>query len=130
MIQTSFTLGDLLRLLVAKLTDKSINLPLQDDRLWQRVFYSLKKEFGSKFEVLAKLRFDSDGPSPRSKELADYIHALHWTGNTSGFNPSWETMTLPPDIAADWLQELETMEPEVKELVDIAFTKAKSAFAS
>jgi hypothetical protein len=118
MIQTSFTLGDLLRLLVAKLTDKSINLPLQDDRLWQRVFYSLKKEFGSKFEVL------------RSKELADYIHALHWTGNTSGFNPSWETMTLPPDIAADWLQELETMEPEVKELVDIAFTKAKSAFAS
>lgn len=130
MTQTSITLGDLLRLLVAKLADKSIKIPLQDERLWQRVFYSLKKELGSKFEFLRKLRFDWDGPAPRSRELAEYIHALHWTGNTSGFNPSWESMTLPPEVAKEWLNELDAMDPEVKELVNTAFTKAKSAFAT
>lgn len=130
MIQTSFALGDLLRVVVAKLTNASIEIPLQNETLWQKVFYSLKREFGGKFELLRDLRFDWDGPSPRSRELAEYIQALHWTGNISGSNPSWDRMTLAQDVASEWLEEIDTMSPEMRELTELAFEKAKAAFTS
>src|SRR5205823_4805476 len=107
-----------------------IEMPLRNERLWQRVFYSLKKEVGDKFDVLADLRFDWDGPYPRSKEVAEYVQALHWTGNTSATNPSWEKMTLDDEVAREWLEELEGMDPDVQELTNVAFEKAKSTFSS
>ena len=128
MTETSPTFGDLLRFVLARLKSASIEIPLENEREWQRLFYSLKQDFGKDYQVLQSIRFDWDGPSPRSKQLAEYIQALHWTGNISGSNPSWETLTLSDEIARDWLSELDELPPNFQKLTETAFERAKVAF--
>jgi hypothetical protein len=123
-------LGDFLRILAARLTEDGVDMPLKNERLWQRLFFTLKKERRENFNFLKDLRFDCDGPFPRSKELAEYIQALHWTGNTSATNPSWERMTLDKQIAHEWMKEFESMDPPIRELAEHAFQEAKKTFTA
>jgi hypothetical protein len=128
MTTQSISLGDFLRILMARLTKDNVRMPLQDEDPWQQLFYALKKENGNNSEFLKDLQFDWDGPAPRSNELAEYIQALHWTGNTSAINPTWETMTLDPSIAEQWVEEFKSLEKRDTDLLFRAIKNAKILF--
>jgi len=128
-MNTTTTMGDFLRLLAARLSQENIQLPLQNETLWHMLLFNLKRETPSdKFCFLQDLRFDWDGPYPRSREITEFIQALHWTGNTSAWNPSWERMDLSEDVAASWIKEFENLDIETKALADRAVGKAKIDF--
>ncbi len=104
-------------------------MPFKDEAPWHLLFYKLKQEKLAGTPVfLETMRFDWDGSYPRSQELSNYIHALHFTGCVAASNPSYDQMSLNPDLETIWASQ--QLESELLQFVDQVMDRVKSDFAA
>ncbi|MBS0537090.1 MAG: hypothetical protein JSR72_23790 [Proteobacteria bacterium] len=123
----TMSLGEFVKQLAVRMTKAKIAMPFKDERPWHVVLYDLAtSDLKPKPEFLKKLQFDWDGPYPRSRDLSDYIHGLHFTGCVSAANPSYGEITLDGNLAKMW-SALEVNE-DVKKFMDKAMLVAEKKF--
>jgi hypothetical protein len=123
------SLGEFIKQLTLKIQPLRVEMPFAEEQPWHRLFYELKKESnaGGKPGFLAELFFDWNGRYPRSQELSDYIHALHYTGCMSATNPQYDKIDVNEDVAKLW-SEME-LDAELSAYLDHAAQLAKERFA-
>lgn len=128
MTAQSMSLGEFVKQLAVRMHGSEIAMPFKDERPWHVLIYDLTvSELKQKPEFLSKLQFDWDGPYPRSRDLSDYLHGLHFTGCVSAANPSYDQISLDDDLAKLWSSEGDDM--EVKQFMDEVMNIAKKEFA-
>jgi hypothetical protein len=124
-------MGDLVRQMVAHLSDRRVPIPFENEAPWHELFYQLKKEdLPGKPRFFSELIFDWDGPYPKCRQLSEFLHALHWNACVSAFNPTFATITLPTEIANHWKTETDGMDPEERSFVLNIVTMAQHEFES
>jgi hypothetical protein len=126
------TLGEFVKELAALLHRDNIRMPFRNERPWHELFYELKSMPASpeKPAFFEELGFDWDGPYPKSRELSDFLQALHWNACVSASNPDYNTITLPPEVAHLWLTRLQQSDEETKSFLRHAVKLASQGFAS
>ena len=124
------TLGDFLKLLVASLQRNHVAMPFQNDRPWHLLFYRLKRDAAARDAIpfLKDLWFDWDGPYPKSRELTEFLQALHWTASLGVVNPNYDAIVIPEDVAELWIKDAETLKEAEKKLLDEAIENAQATF--
>lgn len=128
---TNISLGEFIKLLAAKLHSESVEMPFENEQPWHLIFYELKKETGikGKPDFFEHLRFDWDGPFPKSQQISDFLQALHWNASVSARNPHYDRIELPEEIATLWLDRVKTLDEDAKEFLDKASSKAQQEFS-
>jgi len=99
------SLGEFVRMLSARIVqDKpDTELPFKDERVWHFLFYELKKQnLPGRPAFLDGLFFDWDGRYPKSQQLSEFLHALHWNASVSAGNPRYEGLRLSQETANSW----------------------------
>jgi len=126
------TFSEFMKHMVALISKQHISMPLKDERPWHSFFYSLKREgLGDQTpNFLKALRFDWDGPYPKSQDVSAFLHALHWNAGVSARNPHYQSITLPEEVSALWTSRQDTLDPPIKEMLNKALDVAKREFAS
>lgn len=103
MTAENMSLGEFVKQLTVRMRNSDIKMPFKDERPWHVLLYDLTlSDLAPKPKFLGKLQFDWDGPYPRSRDLSDYLHGLHFTGCVSAANPSYGQITLDEDLAKVW----------------------------
>jgi hypothetical protein len=127
----SSCLGDFVELLAAVMHKEQLEMPFKNQRPWHFLFYELKKaqDIPGKPALFDRLLFDWDGPYPKSQELSEFLHALHWNASVSAHNPHYDTITLLEDVATLWSQRLNELDPETTRFLHEALTRARAEFA-
>jgi hypothetical protein len=125
------TLGDFVKYLITILNKDNIPMPYEDEKKWHELFFLLKTQNISieKPDFIKHLWFDWDGPFPKSQELSDFLHALHWNACVSSPNPSYEKVCISPEISAFWLDQYEGLNPHDKNLLVQVASMAKEKFS-
>jgi hypothetical protein len=122
------SLGEFVKQLTARMHQSKMTMPFKDEKPWHVLLYDLAtSNLEPRPEFLSKLQFDWDGPYPRSRDLSDYLHGLHFTGCVSASNPSYDEITLDDDLAEIW-SSLEVTE-DVKHFMDQVMNLAEKEFA-
>lgn len=117
--------------IAVRLSDEDVHMPLRNQRVWHALFYRLKKsDLPGKPAFLSNLWFDWDGPAPESPELTDLLARLHWNASVSASNPSYETITVRPEVAQLWKQEAPALNGDEEAFLSAAATQAKATFAT
>lgn len=123
------SLGEFVKLLAALLHDKCVQMPFRDEDKWHLLFYELAKSDDLEKPLFFRdIRFDWDGPYPKSQQLSEFLPALHWTASVSANNPHYETITLPNELAKIWLDQIEALNYETQEFLKHAAHNAQSMF--
>ena len=124
------TLADFVKYLVALLNEGRTDMPYEDESPWHELFYDLKTrdEAREKPEFIKNLRFDWDAPYPKSPEVSEYLHALHWSACVTAQNPYYERITLSPEIASFWLKEYNNLDNNEKDYLNEVASIAKERF--
>lgn len=120
-------ISDFIKELIAMLHSKNTLIPFENERPWHELFYELKCEHEAPL-FFNKLRFDWDGPYPRSREISDFLHALHWNASVSASNPSFDEISLSKEMATLWLGHIDHSEPSNLNFLNIALKKAENKF--
>lgn len=128
MTEKNISMGEFIKQLTLVLADKNLPMPFKHERPWHELFYRLKTAKGvpGKPAFLTNLRFDWVGPYPRSQELSDYIHGLHWSGCVSAGNPGYAEITLNPELKQLWTVKLEG---KLSAFVEYSLKLAEEEFA-
>ncbi len=106
MTAQSMSLGEFVKQLTVRMHNSNVPMPFKDERPWHTLLYRLKRSnIEPKPIFLSNLQFDWDGPYPRSRDLSDYIHGLHFTGCVSATNPSYEEIELDEQLEKIWSSE-------------------------
>ena len=123
MRRDEMTLGDFVQQLLLQLGDEELHF--RNERPWHELFYKFKSEPDQQGKplFLNKLFFDWNGPYPRSQELSEYLHGLHWTGCLSAPNPTYDIFRLRPEVGEIWGKE--ELEPELRQFMVVAGAAAK-----
>lgn len=126
------TLGEFVKQLAALLQRDKVTMPFKNERAWHELFYALKRDQAvpGKPQFLESLRFDWDGPYPKSRDLSQFLEALHWNASVSASNPQFEVITLPEEVAELWLRRYDDGDPELKGFLDAAVGRARQEFAN
>lgn len=125
------TLGDFITQLTVRMEDANLVMLFKDEAPWHLLFYKLKTiSSHERPDFLQRLRFDWDGPYPRSQELSEFLQALHWTGSVVAANPSYDKITLQRDVRELWIENSERLSSEVKSLLTEGIEIAKQEFPS
>jgi hypothetical protein len=126
------SLGEFVQLLAAKLQQLQIPMPFQNERPWHELFFELKRnaEMRGKVSFLEGLRFDWNGPYPKSQELAVFLHALHCNASATVGNPSYSIISLPTEVANLWRQKYTAPDLGTEEVIQEALKKARIKFTS
>ena len=128
MNEQEVSLGEFLKLLTSRVDDDKFRLPLKDEQPWHMLFYRLKKEdWPGKPTFFGDLQFDWVGRYPICQDLSDYIHALHFTGCMSASNPSYDEISLNPELAVRWAKE--PLAGELPGFLERAVKLARAEFA-
>lgn len=116
------SLGEFVKQLTLKICEIDVQMPFANERPWHNLFYQLKKEdLEGKPTFLNKLFFDWNTRYPRSQELSDYIHALHYTGCVSAANPHYDQIEVNESVARLWRQEdVHALEQYLNHAADLA----------
>jgi hypothetical protein len=123
------TLGEMVKILVAKLHQMDVPLPFRDQRPWHLLFYELKeKPAAGRPSFLDELIFDWDGYYPKSEELAGFLNALHVTANVAAQNPRFNTIRVDDADSERWARNLDTLGPDVRKFVEGATDHARERF--
>ena len=125
------SLGDFVKELAALMHKKGIGMPFRNQRPWHLVFYDLKKassEVGRP-AFLDNLTFDWDGPYPKSRELSEFLNALHWNASVSASNPHYQTITLTDDVADLWLGRYKHLDSDTEKFLNGAVESAQKEFS-
>ena len=125
------SLSDFMKSLVSLMDERRWKLPLKNEKPWHVLFYELKKaNLGArKPKFLNELRFDWDGPYPKSQDVSDFLHALHWNASVSAANPQFTTISLSPEVAELWKKLHSELDSEARSMVDNAMPYAEKQFA-
>jgi hypothetical protein len=100
------SLGEFVKQLTLRVRALNVQMPFANEHPWHSLFYELKKEnVEGKPAFLNRLFFDWNSRYPRSQELSDYIHALHYTGCVSASNPHYDQIEVNDNVARLWQQE-------------------------
>jgi hypothetical protein len=119
------TLGDFVQQLLLQLGDRQLRF--KDERPWHEFFYNLKTApTQEKPAFLQNLFFDWNGEYPKSRELSEYLHALHWTGCMAAANPSYDQVKLNQDVGNLWRTNLD---PDLAGFLTRAVEEAKTQLA-
>lgn len=106
MTAQSMSLGEFVKQLAVRMHNSKVPMPLKDERPWHKLLYGLKtSDIQPRPAFLSDLQFDWDGPYPRSRDLSDYIHGLHFTGCVSAANPSYDEISLDEKVEKLWSAE-------------------------
>jgi len=124
------SLGDFVKQLAALLHKERVDMPFKNQRPWHFLLYELKSvpPVPGKPKFFEELVFDWDGPYPKSQELSDFLHALHWNASVSANNPHYDTIKLTDDVAELWLRRYEELNQETKDFVTQALKRAQAEF--
>lgn len=125
------SLGEFVKQLATLMHQKQVKMPFRNERPWHLLFYELKTAQGrpGKPAFFERLRFDWDGPYPKSRELSQFLQALHWNASVSASNPHYDTITLPPVIADLWSQRLAKVDEETRAFLDEAVQRGRMVFS-
>ncbi len=130
---TNISLGEFVKQLAAQLQTQHVTMPFRNEEPWHLLFYQLAKtkDVPGKPEFFERLRFDWDGPYPKSQELSDFLQALHWTASVSASNPHYEVINLPDDVADLWKKSFGMFaEKDISEFLCYAVKCAEKEFVS
>jgi hypothetical protein len=128
MTTETMSLGEFVKQLAVRMHNSGLPMPLKDERPWHTLLYQLKaSKVEPKPTFLGDLQFDWDGPYPRSRDLADYIHGLHLTGCVSAANPSYDEITLDEKLEKVWSSD--RLDPAMRQFMDGVMDIAKKEFA-
>jgi hypothetical protein len=123
------TLGEFVKQLTALLEREEISIPFKNERPWHYLFYELKKsKTVGRPQLFDELEFDWDGPFPKSQELSDFLHALHWNASVSANNPHYETINLPNDVRDLWFSRYDASDTDTKTFFNLALDRAREEF--
>jgi hypothetical protein len=94
------SLGEFITLLILQLDIKGVSMPFQNEEKWHRLFYKFKvgRSQSGRPAFMNKLRFDWDGPYPKSQDLSEYLQILHLNGFISVANPTYDTLSVDEDV--------------------------------
>lgn len=127
MTAQDMSLGEFVKQLTVRMHNSEVAMPFKDERPWHVVLYKLAvSDIGPKPEFLKDLQFDWDGPYPRSRDLSDYLHGLHFTGCVSAANPSYDVITLDEGLEKIWSSE--KLDRKISEFMDQVMNIAKEEF--
>jgi hypothetical protein len=128
MTRENISLGEFVKQLTVRIHERDWPMPFKEEGQWHLLFYQFKRE-GQRGRpaFFDQLRFDWDGPYPRSQELSDYIHALHFTGCVAASNPSYDRLSLNDRLGALWSSE--KLEGDLSEFMDYAMGLVEKQFA-
>jgi len=118
------SLGDFVQQILVLLNDEKLHF--RQERPWHELLYRLKTDPDQqgKPQFLRELFFDWNGPYPRSRELSEYLHGLHWTGCLSAPNPTYDSFTLKPEVRQIWEQV--EIEPMLRRFLDTVGEAARA----
>lgn len=127
MTADDMTLGDFVQQLLLRLSDAELHL--RNERPWHELFYRLKAgpETEGKPAFLKRLFFDWNGPYPRSRELSEYLHGLHWTGCLKAPNPTYDSFRLKQEVGDIWREV--NVDAKLEEFMAAAGQEARSELA-
>ncbi len=129
MTSNDISLGEFVKQLTVRIHDSKVPMPFKDEEPWHLLFYRFRQENApGKPAFLERLRFDWDGRYPRSQELSDYIHALHFTGCVGASNPSYEEISLNPKLGELWSSQ--KPEGDLSKFMDYAMKTVETEFAN
>lgn len=122
--------GDFVKFLIVKLQKNGVKLPFRNPELWHSLFYKLRAmDSLEKPSFFDKLRFDWDGPYPKSPELSEFLHGLCMIGAVICDSPQYENYRLPEGLFTLWEQKLEKLDEVTKQFVGTAANIASEEFA-
>ncbi len=126
MNSADITLGDFVQQLLIQLGPRELHF--KDERPWHELFYSFKTEpdVADKPQFLRNLFFDWNGEYPKSRELSEYLHALHWTGCMTAANPAYDSVKLNQEVGDLWRTELD---PGLRTFIAQAAQRAETQLA-
>jgi hypothetical protein len=125
--QNSFT--TFLWYLLARLQTEGVEIPYEDDRPWQKLFYELQSSGDrSAPSFLSKLYFDSDGPYLYSHELVDSIQGLQLSASAAALNPTFDTIRLPETSRLELIEELRSRPQPYQDFLSKTAERAKELF--
>jgi hypothetical protein len=126
------SLGEMVKLLAAKLHQEEVALPFKNQKPWHMLFYALKsQQVGSdKPHFLDDLVFDWDAPYPRCEELSEFLNALHVTANVSAHNPHFDVISVNDADADRWLAGIGDMDTSSSSFLQHATNLARLKFCS
>ncbi len=124
------TLGDFVKYLVLLLQKSEIALPFNNQELFHKLFYRLKKEndIAGKPIFLKKLWFDWNNSYPKSPELSEFLHALCWIGIVEANCPGCDTYWLSKNMEELWQEKFEKLDETTKQYLNLAVSVAKEEF--
>ncbi len=123
------SLGEFVKQLAVLMSGNDLVMLFKEEKPWHTVFYRLKREnTAGKPAFFNTLRFDWDGPYPKSQELSRFIQVLHCAGTVGAVNPSYEQIVLSGEMSDLWSKLLEGLAPEAKGFLDHATAIAKEEF--
>jgi hypothetical protein len=76
-----------------------------------------------------ELRFDWDAPYPKSQQLSEFLNALHFTASVSARNPHFDVISVAPDVADRWANDVDQDDPKLKQFIGGAVILAEKEFA-
>ena len=124
-------LGEFVEQLAAQLQEQAVPMPFEDERHWHELFYEFKKSgWEGKPAFLSSLRFDWDGPYPKSYELSEFLQALHWNACVDARNPHFDRITLSEGIAEAWSRRLGEFDGPTRNFLQLSAARAREVFAA
>lgn len=110
------SLGDFVQQILVQLKDERLHF--RDERPWHEFLYRLKTESHQEGKpvFLKDLFFEWNGPYPRSQDLSEFLHGLHWTGCLSAPNPSYDSFVLRPEVQEIWQKD--EVEPQLRQFLN------------
>jgi hypothetical protein len=126
----TLTLGQFVKELTALFETNSIAIPFKNERPWHFLFYELKKDRNAlgRPAFLDELEFDWDGPFPKSQELSNFLHSLHWNASVSASNPHYETISLSDPVKTLWFHRYEAEDANTKQFFSTVLDRARKEF--
>jgi len=130
-MKQEMSLGDFIKELAALLHKKHVDMPFKNQRPWHVVLYDLKRASSAPGRplFLDEVTFDWDGPYPRSRELSEFLNALHWNASVSASNPHYQTITLTDAVAELWLNRYNLLDADTKKFLNKAVESAQKEFS-
>jgi len=125
------SLGEFIKQLTSLMCQNQVKMPFKNEQPWHLLFYELKETEGlpGKPAFFERLRFDWDGPYPKSRQLSEFLQALHWNASVSADNPRYDTITLPAPVADLWSHRVAKLDPETRNFLDEAVKRGQKAFS-
>jgi hypothetical protein len=124
------TAGEFIKMLVTQMSRAKIQMPFHEEEKWHLLFYKLKlTDSPNKPHFLGKIKFDWDGAYPKSRQISEFLQALHWNASLSASNPYYEKISLPEGVEKLWIEHGEKLDLPTKKFLEEAVSLAKEEFS-